>query len=150
MRRTLGSGYMVLSGAAHTPAREDPLTPRQISRCRCPCDFLATSSVPPYGVSQVTSPFQVTRRRKLGLTGQSTPDSARFEVRHDWPVKRGDPGSEHDDAPGSVTPAHRVQGVVRVSQLDPVVNQPVDGKAAGQEETAVPWKVDRGNREPVI
>src|SRR5260370_11941220 len=51
MRRTWGSGYMVLSGAAHTPAREDPLTPKQISRCRRPCDFLATSSVPPYGVS---------------------------------------------------------------------------------------------------
>src|SRR5713226_8305541 len=57
MRRTLGSGYMVLSGAAHTPAREDPLTPKQISRCRRPCDFLATSSVPPYGVSPGLASF---------------------------------------------------------------------------------------------
>src|ERR1019366_8787417 len=48
-------------------AREDPLTPRQVSRCRRPWDFLATSSVPHTAFPQVTSPSRATRRRKLGL-----------------------------------------------------------------------------------
>src|ERR1035437_3593760 len=50
-------------------AREDPLTPRQVSRCRRPWDFLATSSVPHTAFPQVTSPSRATRRRKLGLAG---------------------------------------------------------------------------------
>ncbi len=50
-------------------AREDPLTPRQISRCRRPWDFLATSSVPHTAFPQVTSPSRATRRRKSGLAG---------------------------------------------------------------------------------
>jgi hypothetical protein len=68
-------------------AREDPLTPRQISRCRRPWDFLATSSVPHTAFPQVTSPSRATRRRKLGLAAcrrknsnrpQALPDSCKW------------------------------------------------------------------------
>jgi hypothetical protein len=58
---------MVLSGAAHTPAREDPLTPNRYHVADAPVTFWLHLQYPRTAFPQVTGPFQVTRRRKLGL-----------------------------------------------------------------------------------